>query len=96
MKDNNRMLKETKLEDDALEKVSGGKVGKTTVIYKCAYCHLKHEMSCYFPWTAVYEGIKYRNAERYICWMQGDFYRIPDYNGNELYLNSTFNPIPKP
>ncbi len=96
MKDNNRMLKETKLEDDDLEAVSGGKIDKTTGKFKCAYCHLEHEMICYFPFTVVFAGVKYRNAEKYICKVQGNFYRITDKSGNELYLDSTGNPIPKP
>ncbi len=85
-----------KIEDEALEGVSGGKVGKDTGRYKCAYCHQEHEMTRYSPWTIVYEGVKYRNAEKYTCKMQGDFYKIMDNLGNEMYLNSKGEPIPQP
>ncbi len=92
----NMDLKEMQLEDEALEAVSGGTVGKDKGIFKCAYCHQKHEMTRYSPWTIVYEGVKYRNAEKYVCKMQGDFYIMVDNYGNELYFNKEVKPIPQP
>ncbi len=79
-----------KLEDEALEGVSGGCL-KSQCVSKCIYCGVSHLMTRYSPVAVRYDNTVFRNCERYLCNRVGCcFYIVNDY-GIQLYLDQWLN-----
>ncbi len=90
MKENNRMLKATKLEDNALEAVSGGnspKKSDTDNLY-CPKCNAK---SLFYKWAGCsikYNGVVYKNATKFLCAKTHyRFFMLQDNMGNIVYTD---------
>ncbi len=76
-----------RLEDEALEGVSGGGL-KTECIAQCIYCHVPHMMTRYSGAVVQYKNMIYKNCDRYVCDVRKYyFYKVTDYNGNQFYLD---------
>ncbi len=83
------------LNDDDLEKVSGGGGLKSQTASRCIYCHVPHLMTRYSPVSILYDGKIFRNCERYLCDVERNyFYIVTDYDGRrQFYLDQWMNEI---
>ena len=94
MSEDNKNLEMTELKDNDLETVNGGTGLKEIGKYECPYCHCPHKMYRCLPLKVRYNNEIIKNAERYECKHSGyQFYIIPDYYGQKIYLDSNFQPI---
>ena len=85
-----------KLEDEALEGVSGGCL-KSQGVSKCIYCHVPHLMTRYSPVAILYDNMIFRNCERYLCDASGSsFYIVTDHDGKQFYLDQWYNEKGRP
>ncbi len=81
------------LNDDDLEKVSGGCL-KSQTVYRCIYCHVPHLMTRNSPVCIQYDGTIFRNCEKYLCDVKRYyFYIVTDYDGRQFYLDQWLNEI---
>ncbi len=84
-----------KLEDDALEAVSGGWDKGSDETLFCPTCALDMKFKTYFNVTVKYQG-KRHNAVKYICThCCYDFYKLQDMAGNIVYIDQYGNEIPR-
>ncbi len=95
---NENTINQIELNDDELEKVSGGSQMKAGTETKyCPRCKAPHKLTKYFNCTVKYNGIK-RIAAKYVCGglrstdSTYKFYELED-NGTIILLDQFFNPI---
>ncbi len=86
----NNNLEDLKLEDDALEGVSGGKspVKNGTDVLFCPKCNNK---SLFHKWTGCsikYNGVVYSDAVKFLCAKSHyKFFMLQDNMGNTVYTD---------
>ena len=84
-----------KLDDDALEAVSGGWDKGSDETLFCPTCVRDSNFKTYFNVTVKYQG-KSHNAVKYRCTLCGyDFYKLQDMAGNIVYIDKYGNEIPR-
>ena len=80
-----------KLEDEALEGVSGGCL-KSQCVSRCIYCCVPHLMTRYSPVAVHYDNKTFRNCEKYLCDVRRNyFFIVTDYDGKQFYLDQWLN-----
>ncbi len=85
-----------KLDDDAMEAVSGGwDKGPYETLF-CPTCVRDQNFKTYFNVTVKYQGIKYNNAVKYLCTLCSySFCKLQDMAGNIVYIDKYGNEIPR-
>ena len=80
------------LQEDALDKVSGGRNEKQYTESFCLYCRTSHRLAMYYPCTVKFNGCYYHSAKKYECGTHGTFYSL-DIGGETIYLDAMLNKI---